>query len=67
MQDTAKSQTIKEETDDIFLGPIYTSNVSVVQQSGTKWTRSVEMNQQEVSFKIDTGANINVHVMSESY
>ena len=31
-----------------------------MQSSATKWTRSVEMNQQEVSFKIDTGPNVTV-------
>ena len=58
-------RAVKKEADDTFLEPIYTSNVSVVQSSGTKWTKSVKLNQREVSFKIDKGANATV--MPESY
>ena len=54
-----------EEENNTFLGPIYASNVSVVQSNSTKWTKSVEMNQREVTFKIDTG--VDVTVIPESY
>ena len=58
-------RAVEEEGNNTFLGPIYASDVSVVQSSSTKWTKSVEMNQREVTFKIDTGADVTV--IPESY
>ena len=55
-------RAVEEEENNTFLGPIY---ISVVQLNNTKWTKSVEMNQREVTFKIDTG--VDVTVILESY
>ena len=47
-----------ENADTTFLGPIYARDVSAVQASSTKWTKSIEVNKCMVTFEIDTGADV---------
>ena len=55
----AQSSIRTVETDDTdFLGTIHTSDVSVVEAN--KWTKTLNLNQRDVVFKIDTGANVTV-------
>ena len=52
------------ETDSTnFLGTIYASNVSAVETN--KWTKTLSLNQRDILFKIDTGADVTV--ISESF
>ena len=52
------------ETDSTnFLGTIYSSNVSAVETN--KWTKTLNLNQRDILFKIDTGADVTV--IPESY
>ena len=47
------------ETDSTnFLGTIYASNVSAVETN--KWTKTLSLNQRDILFKIDRGADVTV-------
>ena len=55
----AQSSIRTVETDDTdFLGTIHTSDVSVVEAN--KWTKTLNLNQRDIVFKIDTGADVTV-------
>ena len=55
----AQSNIRTVETDDTdFLGTIHTSDVSVVETN--KWIKTLNLNQQDIVFKIDTGADVTV-------
>ena len=57
-------RTIETETNgDNFLGTIHSSEVFMVEEN--RWTRTLTLNQQKVTFKIDTGAY--VMVVPESF
>lgn len=47
--------TASDESDS-FLGPIYANNVLAVQENSAKWTKSLQVNQRKMAFKINTGA-----------
>ena len=57
---TPKRSSVRTvETDNTnFLGTIYSSNVSAVETN--KWTKTLNLNQHDILFKIDTGADITV-------
>ena len=53
-------RAVDADDNNSFLGTIYSSEVLVVQSSSTKWTKTLDMNQRKVTFKIDTGADVTV-------
>lgn len=55
---TKSSVRTVETNNDNFLGTIHSSEVSTVEES--KWTRTLTLNQRNVEFKIDTGADVTV-------
>ena len=59
MQPKVQDITATDESDS-FLGPICASCVSAVQENSTKWTKSLEIYQHKMTFKIDTGADVTV-------
>ena len=47
-----------ENSDDNFYSPIYESEVSEVQSNNNKWNKSIEVNDQIITFEIDSGADV---------
>ena len=55
---TRLSVRMVETENSEFLGTIHSSDVSAVETN--KWTKTLNLNQRDVLFKIDTGANVTV-------